>query len=141
MSSANSAGYYSYKKSPVKILSTPDGGVAAWRVSDRTGGWEPADEVVADIILDVGGEVSVRSREQFVQDVEEYRAYQYGGGGAIAALYETVNAIIDAESREDRYLTDDEVALVKGIRRKTFRMFEEKLENEGDPAADPSLAD
>ncbi|MEU5722565.1 hypothetical protein [Micromonospora sp. NPDC047738] len=36
--------------------------------------------------------------------------------------------------------TAEEAALIKGIRRRTFVMFEEQLQRAGDPGADPTIA-
>jgi hypothetical protein len=132
--------YFSYYDSPVKLVETADGGVAAWRMSIDTGGWEPVNNLIDKIIFAVGGEVDEVSREAFVQHTERDRGRYLNGEGPIFALYETVRAIVAAEKEEGRFLTGEERALVRGIRRKTFRMFEEKLQQEGDPAADPSLA-
>ncbi|WP_229399660.1 hypothetical protein [Micromonospora okii] len=79
--------------------------------------------------------------ERFVQEVEAYRGHYLTGEGPIFALYETVEGIFDAADREDRRLNEREVALVRGIRRKTFVMFEEQLQREGDPGADPTIVD
>lgn len=130
--------YYSYYDSPVKIVASPDGGVRVWRVSAE-GGWRDESNLFKEIVLAVGGEVFKRSPAEFVQDVERYRAENLSGQGPIFALYETVNAIVDSGRRERRPLTTDERALVAGIRRRTFVMFEEELLAAGDEAADPSL--
>lgn len=132
--------YFKYYAAPVKMVETPDGGIAAWRVSIDDGGWKSANEIIDEILFAVGGDIDALSRDEFVQRVERYRGHYLTGDGPVFALYETVKAIIDAERRESRYLTSEEIALVRGLRRKTFVMFEEKLQREGDPAADPSLA-
>lgn len=132
--------YYRYYSSPVKIVSAPDGGAQVWRVDIDTGRWKQANDLLEEIVFAVGGDIFSLSAEQFVQEVEAYRGRYLSGEGPIFALYETVNAILDAEERENRHLTDVEKAIVVGIRRRTFVMFEEQLQREGDPGADPSLA-
>ncbi|WBB77355.1 hypothetical protein O7606_13725 [Micromonospora sp. WMMD882] len=125
----------------MKIVETETGGMRAWKLSSRHGGWEAANDIIDEILFAVGGEIFVLPREEFVQEVERYRAYYLSGEGPVFALYETVDAVItQAEDREKRYLNDDELALVHGIRRKTFVMFEEQLQRQGDPGADPSVA-
>lgn len=133
--------FFSYHKAPVKMVGTPDGGLAAWRMTIDTGGWEPVNHLVLRIVSDVGGEVDEISRDEFVQHTERDRGRYLSGAGPIFALYETVQAIVAREREENRFLTVEEKALVRGIRRRTFRMFEEKLQRDGDPGADPSLAD
>ncbi|TWH68513.1 hypothetical protein JD77_03506 [Micromonospora olivasterospora] len=111
-----------------------------WRLSSSTGGWQERNDLFEKIVFAIGGEVFSSSPEEFVQDVEEYRAHYLSGEGPIFALYETVKAIVDAEEREGRYLTETERAIVQGIRRRTFVMFEEELQRAGDPGADPTIA-
>lgn len=132
--------YFSYYRSPVKMVPTPDGGLMAWRLSIDTGGWEPAIHLVDEILFAVGGEISVLTADQFVQRTEHDRGRYLRGEGPIFALYDMVRAIEDVADVERRRLTTQEDALVKGIRRKTFVMFEEQLQQAGDPAADPTIA-
>ena len=131
--------YFSYYWSPVKMVSTPDGGMAAWRLSIDTGGWELATHLVDEILFAVGGEISVLTADQFVQLTEHDRGRYLQGAGPVA-LYETVKAIEEAADAGRRRLTAREQALVSGIRRKTFVMFEEELQRAGDPGADPTIA-
>ncbi|MET7748813.1 hypothetical protein [Micromonospora sp. NPDC005367] len=131
--------FFSYYESPIKLVETTDGGVAAWRLSKDTGGWTPASKLI-DTLLFVGGdEIEELTREEFVQQTERERAHYLTGEGPIFALYETVRAITDALAQERRYPTPTEIALIAGVRRRTFVMFEEELQRAGDPGADPSL--
>ncbi|WP_091292638.1 hypothetical protein [Micromonospora halophytica] len=132
--------YYSYYDSPVKLLATRDGGVCVWRVSRDDGGWREENDLFEEVSFARGGEIFKRTPAEFVQDVERYRADHLTGTGPVFALYETVNAIIDASRREGRSLTLEERALIAGIRRRTFVMFEDQLRNFGDRAADPGIA-
>ncbi|GGL90056.1 hypothetical protein [Micromonospora yangpuensis] len=132
--------YFSYFKRPLKVGAGPDGGLTAWRLSVDSGGWEAADDLVADVLLAVGGEVSSLNPDDFVQLTERTRARYLQGDGPIFALYETIDAIISVAAGESRQLTDRESELVRGIRRKTFVLFEEQLQRDGKPGADPGLA-
>ncbi|TWJ23876.1 hypothetical protein [Micromonospora endolithica] len=131
--------FFSYYKNPVKLVSAAGGEIRAWRLCRTTGGWESADDLIDEILLAVGGEVSSLSREDFVQWVEHDRAEHVQGEGSVFALYETIGAILDVAEGQRRGLTSMEQALVVGLRRKTFVMFEEALLAAGDTAADPSL--
>jgi hypothetical protein len=131
--------YHKYYAAPVKIVETPDGGVAAWRLTTSSAAWLAADDLIDEILFAIGGEVFPLDAAGFVDYTEEYRAHYGLAEGAIAALYETVDGIIEAAHRERRGLTKTESAMVRGIRRRTYRMFEEKLRAEGNPAADPDL--
>ncbi|MER7889172.1 hypothetical protein ABTX15_05040 [Micromonospora sp. NPDC094482] len=131
--------YYRYYESPVKIVATPDGGARVWRISIDTGGWLEENELFHEIVFAVGGEIFRRRVEEFVQEVEAYRSRYLSGEGPVFALYETIKAIEEAAERERRDLTVQEIALIRGIRRKTFVIFEEQLQHAGDPGADPGL--
>ncbi|MFG1655253.1 hypothetical protein ACGFIY_01830 [Micromonospora chersina] len=133
-------GYYEYYKTPVKMVATPDGGLTAWRLDKKTGGWQPANDIVDEILFAIGGEVFVRTPAQFVQRTEAVRGRYLKGEGPIFALYETVKAIDDVAVAEGRPYTAEEAALIAGIRRRTFVMFEEQLQQAGDPGADPTIA-
>ena len=132
--------YFEHYDTPVKLVATPEGGHAAWKLDRSTGGWRPADELVDDVIGGVGGEIYVRSADAFVQHVERLRGRYLRGEGPIFALYETVRALEAPAIAERRPFTTEEAALIKGIRRRTFVMFEEQLQQAGDPAADPTIA-
>ncbi|MEH1165580.1 hypothetical protein V6V47_09355 [Micromonospora sp. CPCC 205539] len=132
--------YYLYYGSPVKIVETPDGGARVWRVFIDTGGWQEKNDLFVKITLAVGGDIFTRTAEEFVQEVEAFRAHYLSGDGPIYALYETVRSIEDLANAEERYLTPKEEALIRGIRQRTFVMFEEQLRAAGDPGADPELA-
>lgn len=132
--------YYDYYETPVKFVPTPEGGLTAWRLDRETGGWQPANDIVDEIIFAIGGDIYVRSAERFVQRTEEERGRYLKGEGPIFALYETVKAIEDIAIAERRAYTPEEAALIRGIRRRTFVMFEEQLRQAGDPGADPTIA-
>ncbi|PYC69742.1 hypothetical protein C7C45_15875 [Micromonospora arborensis] len=132
--------YYLYYQSPVKIVETADGGARVWRVSIDSGGWHEKNDIFVEITLGVGGDIFHRTAEDFVQEVEAFRAHHLEGEGPIFALYETVRAIEDLADAEARHETPSEQAIISGIRRRTFVMFEEQLRAAGDPGADPDIA-
>ncbi|MET8834354.1 hypothetical protein ABZV78_10600 [Micromonospora sp. NPDC004540] len=131
--------FFSYYDSPLKLVETTDGGVAGWRLSKDTGGWNAANNLINKVLFVGGDEVSQISREEFIQLTEHDRGRYLRGEGAIFALYETVRAIEETLGRERRYPTLEEQALIRGIRRRTFVMFEEQLQQAGDPGADPTI--
>ncbi|MET8280231.1 hypothetical protein [Micromonospora sp. NPDC005174] len=97
-------------------------------------------ELFTEIVFAVGGDIFRCSEADFVQEVEAFRAHYLEGDGPIFALYETVRSIEDLAAAEGRHLTPREQALIRGIRQRTFVMFEEQLRAAGDPGADPDLA-
>jgi hypothetical protein len=129
--------YYNYYSRPVKFLPAPDGGMAVWKLSWETGGWEAADEAFVDeIIGDVGGEVFRLDKDRFVDLTEATRGELIRGDGPVHALYETVEGILADARREHRGPNPTEKALIQGIRKRTYAMFEAELASRGDPAAD-----
>ncbi|MFG3642377.1 hypothetical protein ACGF3C_19150 [Micromonospora sp. NPDC047762] len=131
--------YYLYYQSPVKIVETPDGGARVWRLSIDSGGWHEKNDIFAEVTLGVGGDIFRRTAEDFVQEVEAFRAHYLKGEGPIFALYETVRSIELLADAEARHETPKEQALIRGIRQRTFVMFEEQLHEAGDPGADPDI--
>ncbi|MEW2430215.1 hypothetical protein AB0877_19590 [Micromonospora sp. NPDC047644] len=131
--------YYLYYQSPVKIVETPDGGARVWRVAIDTGAWQEKNDLFSEIVFDVGGDIFRRTAEDFVQEVEAFRAHYLKGEGPIFALYETVRSIELLADAEARHETPKEQALIRGIRQRTFVMFEEQLRAAGDPGADPDI--
>ncbi|MEW2329574.1 hypothetical protein AB0880_17365 [Micromonospora chersina] len=132
--------FFNYYESPLKLVETDDGGVAGWRLSKDTGGWKAANNLIDKVLFVGGDEVEEISREEFVQLTEHDRGRYLRREGPIFALYETVRAIEETLGRERRYPTPEEQALIRGIRRRTFVMFEEQLQQAGDPGADPTIA-
>lgn len=119
--------YYSYYDSPVKVVAAEDGSPQVCRIAMETGGWQRDDSILDELVFATAGEISKRSAEEFVQDVERYRSDYLSGDGPVFALYETAAAILDSARRERRSPTAKEQAIVRGIRRRTFVMFEEAL--------------
>jgi hypothetical protein len=133
--------YYTYHTRPVKLVETHDGGVRAWALDWTTGGWVRANELIDEILFAVGGDTFRLTPEDFIDAVEFQRGRRVKGDGPVFALYETADAIGASAEKQNRRLTADNISLVKGLRRKTYRMFEEELQRQGDPGADPDLLD
>jgi hypothetical protein len=133
--------FFEYYGSSLKLVETPDGGVAGWRLSADTGGWEPANNLIDRARFAGGGEeIYEISRDDFIWLTEQERGRHLNGDGPVFALYKTVEALQDTIRVERRYPTPQEQALITGIRRRTFVMFEEQLQQAGDPGADPTIA-
>ena len=132
--------FFLYYDSPVKLVRTEDGGMTGWRLSLDTGRWQPASDLVDRVLFGRDDEIFEINPEEFVWYVEQERGLSLRGDGPIFALYETVRAIQDTLREERRYPMPQEQALSRGVRRRTFVMFEEQLQQAGDPAADPTIA-
>jgi hypothetical protein len=131
--------YFTYNTRPVKVVETAEGRLLGWALDWDTGGWQPANELVYEVVGAPSPDVFELAPADFVDAVEAERGARLTGDGPVFALYETVNAILDAAEEQDRDATPEERALVRGVRQRTYRMFEEELRRRGDPAADPEL--
>lgn len=131
--------YYTYHTRPVKLTETAEGGMSAWALDWETGGWARATQLIDEILFAAGGDVFKVRPDDFVDAVEFERGRRLSGDAPVFALYETINAILAGAREENRPTTLEEKALIRGLRRKTYRMFEEELRRRGDPAADPDL--
>ncbi|MEH0819087.1 MULTISPECIES: hypothetical protein [unclassified Micromonospora] len=125
----------------MKIVGTADGDMVVWKLVRETGGWQSADRLIDKILLVGGDDVETLTRSEFIELTERERGRYLSGSGPVFALYETVSAITDTLAQERRYPTPEEIALIRGIHRKTFVMFEENLQRAGEAGADPLLAD
>ncbi|MEU7573751.1 hypothetical protein [Micromonospora sp. NPDC049240] len=132
--------FFLYYESPLKLVKAEDGGTAGWRLSPDTGGWRAANNLVDKVLFVGGDEIHEIDRSEFVWYVEQERGRYLRGEGPLFALYETVRGLEDTIREERRYPTTREQALIRGIRRRTFVMFEEQLQRAGDPGADPGIA-
>jgi hypothetical protein len=132
--------YFTYNTRPVKVVEAADHALRAWALDWETGGWQPANELVYEVIGAPSPDVFELTPEDFVDAVEAERGARLAGDGPVFALYETVNAILAAAAVQDREPTREERALIRGVRRRTYGMFEEELRRRGDPAVDPELA-
>jgi hypothetical protein len=131
--------YFLYYKFPGKMVAVPEGGAAIWRFAGETGGWEPRNDIADDILHGTTQEVRVLTRDEFVQRTEDARGRYLRGDGPVYALYDTIRAVEETAETENRPLTDRERLLVEGLRRRTYLLFETALQEQGDPAADPTL--
>jgi len=131
--------YFAFYQFPTKVVPRPDGRPTVWRFSVDTGGWDREQDALIEIESNSRAEVSRLDKDGFIQLTESFRSqYVQDVPPAIKALYETVEAILDQARAERRRLTAEENAMVTGLRRRTYAMFERELANRGDPGADPS---
>ena len=132
--------YFRHDQLPTKVIPGADGGEpVVWRFDGATGGWQVDDGALADLSGNSRADSFQLDRDRFIQLTESFRErYRLRVEGPIAALYETVASIREQVESEGRTITAAEQALIRGIRRKTYAMFERELAAAGDPGADPS---
>lgn len=113
---------------PVKILRSENGRVEMLKFDWDTGGFVDGNNLWADVFLSHGGDVEQVTEEEFIQYIEELRGRRLKGEGTVYTLYEVINAVQDRASAEGRRLTEQERALIAGLRRETYALFEKTLE-------------
>jgi hypothetical protein len=113
---------------PVKLVETKDGGMNVLKFDWDTGGFIYGMDLVSEIFFG-HGEVERVTEDEFIQYVEELRGRRIKHGeGTVYTLYELINAMEDKAKEEGRRLTDKEKATIVGLRKKTYRLFEQALE-------------
>jgi hypothetical protein len=123
--------YYCYEGRPVIFVETPDGGVAVWALTARTGEFELDKSYLRKIWFGTTADIETLTRDEFIQRVEEYRGRRLRGDVPAYALYETIKGIEDAARAEPRRLTPEEKALVHTLRLRVHDLFEEELRAQG----------
>jgi hypothetical protein len=119
--------YFRYYGSPFVLSTDPEGNWIGHRLNSETGEFELDYAPVVEVLLATStSDVTVLDRDRFIWTTEEIRE-DLRGDGAVFALYETINAIYEQAAREGRKsITSEELALIKSIRRRTFKMWEDE---------------
>lgn len=131
--------YFLFRRRPVKLLPDDQGRPTMWWLDLTTGSWVQEPDLMRQLAeADRIEEPEPLTAEQFVDVVEAVRT-RLTGAGDVYALYATASAIYAMAELDQRRLTPDEMALLRGLRRQTYRMFEEDLARRGHPAAQPDL--
>ncbi len=131
--------YFLHGRRPVKLLPGVAGRPTMWWLDPTTGSWIQEPDLVRRLAeADRTDDPEPLTPDQFVDVVEAIRT-RLTGEGDVYALYETASAIYGMADVEQRELTADEMAMLRGLRRQTYRMFEEELARQGNPAAQPDL--
>jgi hypothetical protein len=118
--------YLEFLNRPIKIVLTEKGTEAIFKFDETTGGWLPGDDFWTEVRL--GREIRQVTEEEFIQLVEKKRCLFLKGEGTVCTLYELINAMQDAAKEKGRELTDTEKAIIAGLRRETYTLFEQALE-------------
>src|SRR5687767_3864643 len=116
--------YYEYYKSTYVLTTNLHGARLSYRLNTRTGEFNLDNRPIPEILLATStSEVASLDYDDFVWTTEQVRG-RLRGDAPVFALYETINAIYDQAAREGRKsITDEELALIESIRRRTFKMW------------------
>ncbi|WP_051772981.1 hypothetical protein [Saccharothrix sp. NRRL B-16314] len=119
--------YFKYYGSTFVLDTDPEGNWVGHRLNIDTGEFELDNRPITEVLLATStSDVAVIDRDRFIWRTEQERG-RLRGDGAVFALYETINAIYDQAAREGRKsITREELALIKSIRRRTFKMWEDE---------------
>ncbi|QFU94752.1 hypothetical protein [Amycolatopsis sp. YIM 10] len=121
-------GYYEYFGRTFKLDSTPSGGLQGYLLNLDTGEFDVDSRPIKKVLFATStSDISKLTADDFVNETEELRAYTLAGEGPIFALYDTIDAMFARKDVESRGFTDQERALIKSLRRRTFAMWEDEL--------------
>ncbi|HVK20383.1 MAG TPA: glycohydrolase toxin TNT-related protein [Actinokineospora sp.] len=113
--------YYKLDGRTFRVETGADGQRAGWVLDLTTGRFVRDDTPFAEV---AAGTAAPLDERRFVEQTELIRMQAVRGDGAISALYDTVQAIIDSANAAGRRFSPEEFALISGIHRRTFEMWE-----------------
>ncbi|CAM3649791.1 hypothetical protein KIPE111705_18820 [Kibdelosporangium persicum] len=102
-----------------------DGNVHGYLLNLSTGDFDQDDSLIAEVMLDMGGDVHVLDENRFIDETEIARANHLVGDGPIFAVYQTIDGLYDQAAAEGRGVGDQELALITALRRRTFALWAE----------------
>ncbi len=119
--------YFKYYGSTFVLDTDSEGNWVGHRLNTDTGEFEPDNSPIVEVLLATStSDVAVLDRDRFIWRTEEERG-RLRGDGPVFALYETIDAMYEQKEREGRKsFTPEERALIRSIRRRTFKMWEEE---------------
>ncbi|MBN6035619.1 hypothetical protein [Amycolatopsis sp. 195334CR] len=120
--------YHLYFGRTFVLDATPDGEEAGYLLNWDTGEFDRDDRPI-DAVRGATSDSDIHSlsRERFIERTERIRADHLTGDGPIFELYENIHAMHRQRRAENRRLTDEEMAHINSLRRRTFAMWEEEL--------------
>lgn len=130
--------YFEYFHTTYRIESTPGGGLVGYRLNLQSGRIEEDNANIRKVLHAREDEIFTVDEDGYIELTEARRAHHMRGEGPIFAVYDTVRALHDQADRESRSLTPDENALIRSIRRRTYRLWEEEFARQ-DAGAKPSF--
>lgn len=120
--------FYTYFGKTYRVESTPDGGLTGYLLNLSSGEFDEKPEHVREVLRAMASsDISKVPEERFVQETERARAYELKGDGPIFALYETIDGLYQQAKSENRRVEPQESALIKSLRKRTFKMWEDEL--------------
>ena len=120
--------YHLYFGRTFVLDATPDGEEAGYLLNWDTGEFDRDDRPI-DAVRGATSDSDIHSlsREEFVQRTERIRAEHLTGDGPIFEVYDRIHAMYEQRRAEDQGVTDEEIELIRSLRRRTFAMWEEEL--------------
>jgi hypothetical protein len=125
--------YFLYYERPVKVVADVKN-ITFWILDGDTGAWILANrKTCIDVLLPQphhGLDVrELESEEEFIHEVERWRAKFIRGEGEVFCLYMLMNQIETGARDEKRKLTSEEQQLLENLRIQSHQLFEKSLNN------------
>ncbi|HEU4328286.1 MAG TPA: hypothetical protein VFS21_34430 [Roseiflexaceae bacterium] len=125
MSSTRRVRFFIVGDRPVKYIHDPAvPSITTVKYDWKTGRFVPGEEYLAEVTMSTG-DVEEVDEAEFIQHVERLRRRDIAPQGALAPLYELINATEDVARSAGRKLTAEERALVASLQRQTYQLFED----------------
>nr|WP_042182697.1 hypothetical protein [Kibdelosporangium sp. MJ126-NF4]CEL15155.1 hypothetical protein [Kibdelosporangium sp. MJ126-NF4]CTQ93249.1 hypothetical protein [Kibdelosporangium sp. MJ126-NF4] len=118
-------GYYKYHAQTYKVEDTPDGGWQGHLLDLGTGEFDVDNSLIADVKLARAGNIFRLDEDEFIDETEQARRHFLVGDGPIFALYQTIDSLWDQADVDGREISDQELALIRALRRRTFTLWDE----------------
>lgn len=115
--------YYIVYDRLMKMVRNENDRLTVLELNEETGLFEVNMKYI-DKIFFGKDDVEKVSEDEFIQEVEAIRGRNLKGEGAVYDLYEVINGMEDTAKEEGRKLTPKEQAIIIGLRKKTYQLFE-----------------
>ncbi|MGH3858983.1 hypothetical protein [Actinokineospora sp.] len=121
--------YFRYYNKTFKLDADAEGNWIGYLLNIDTGEFELDNRPITEVLFATStSEVAVLNEDDFIRRTEEERAGYLRGDGPIFALYDTIAGLFEQREREGRQsFHDEERALIRSIRKRTFKMWEEEF--------------
>lgn len=116
-----------YNKTFFMETSTIDNLDRGYLLNLRSGDFDERNDLIREVLFATTEDIHPRSHDDFIVNTEELRAHYLRGDGPIFALYETIAGIHEQREAENRRFSDQERALIRTLRHRTFQMWTEEF--------------
>lgn len=124
-----SPSYHQHYASTIRLEEDDQGNVTGRILNLYTGAFDEATPEQIDDVLGSRGNMDFRelTEDAFILETERERRRRLRGDGTIFAIYDVIDALYGTAKDEGRKVTREEAALIVGLYRRTFPLWEEEF--------------